>query len=230
MNARDLLGRAKTRTAAIAGTAALLAGGLGASILLPAAAANAGTCTGSSLAAGTSCTLTGTATVSAGTLAMASMPTALGWSVTMNGMDNKLIDTTPAHTYFTVNDATGSGAGWNVNVAATTFTTGTKTLANAGTLVFTGSVAASLPPPHPTGPAGPGTCTAPTNTTTYPVAITTAASSPTPVKIYDTSANTGMGTILVGYNNPTGWWLNVPANAYAGTYTSTITWQLTSAP
>ena len=37
MNARHLLGRAKTRTAAIAaGTAALLAGGLGASILLPA--------------------------------------------------------------------------------------------------------------------------------------------------------------------------------------------------
>jgi hypothetical protein len=39
-----------------------------------------------------------------------------------------------------------------------------------------------------------------------------------------------MGTILVGSSNPAGWWLNVPANAYADTYTSTITWQLTSAP
>ena len=103
-----------------------------------------------------------------------------------------------------------------------------KTLANTGTLVFTGSVTSSTTAPD--GTCGTGTCTAPTNTTTYPVGITTAASSPTPVKIFDTSANTGMGTILVGYNNPTGWWLNVPANAYAGTYTSTITWQLTSAP
>ena len=105
-----------------------------------------------------------------------------------------------------------------------------KTLANAGTLVFTGSVGSVTSTTAPDGTCGTGTCTVPTNTTTYPVGITTAASSPTPVKIFDTSANTGMGTILVGYNNPTGWWLNVPANAYAGTYTSTITWQLTSAP
>ena len=161
---------------------------------------------------------------------MATEPTALGWGVTMNGLDSKLIDTTPAHTYFTVNDATGSGVGWNVNVAATTFTAGTKTLANTGTLVFTGSVGSVTSTTAPDGTCGTGTCTAPTNTTTYPVAVTTAASSPTPVKIFDTSANSGMGTILVGYNNPTGWWLNVPANAYAGTYTSTITWQLTSAP
>ena len=139
MNARDLLGRAKTRTAALAGTAALLAGGLGASILLPAGAADAAACTGTSLAAGTSCTLTGTATVTAGTLAMASMPSALGWSVTMNGLDSKLVDTVPGHTSLQVNDNTGSGAGWNITVSATTFTTGTKTLANTGTLSLTGS-------------------------------------------------------------------------------------------
>ena len=58
----------------------------------------------------------------------------------------------------------------------------------------------------------------------------TAASSPTASKIFDTSASTGMGYMLVGAAHPTGWWVNVPANSYAGTYTSTITWQLTSAP
>ena len=165
-----------------------------------------------------------------GTLSMATEPTALGWGVTMNGLDSKLIDTTPAPTFFTVNDATGSGAGWNVNVSATNFTTGTKSLASAGSLAFTGSVGSVTSTTAPDGTCGAGTCTAPVNTTTYPVNITTAASSPTPVKIFDTAANSGMGTILVGASNPTSWWLNVPANTYAGTYTSTITWQLTSAP
>jgi len=74
------------------------------------------------------------------------------------------------------------------------------------------------------------TCTTPTNTTTYPVNLTTAASAPATYKIYDTSANTGMGSISIGATHPASWWLNVPANAYAGTYTSTITYQLTSAP
>ena len=208
----------------------LLAGGLGASILLPAGAADAAACTGTSLAAGTSCTLTGTATVTAGTLAMASMPSALGWSVTMNGLDSKLVDTVPGHTSLQVNDNTGSGAGWNITVSATTFTTGTKTLANTGTLSLTGSTTNQTVTTAPDAVCATGTCTVPTNTTAYPVAVTTAASSPAAYKIYDTSANTGMGDITIGYNNPTGWWLNVPANAYAGTYTSTITWQLTSAP
>ena len=61
--------------------------------------------------------------------------------------------------------------------------------------------------------------------------MTTAASAPTPVKFYNAAAGTGMGQVLVGYTGgPIGWWLNVAASAYAGTYTSTVTWQLTSAP
>ena len=233
MNARHLLGRARTRTVA-AGTAALLAGGMAATVLLPAGAASAsiGTCTGTSLAAGSSCTITGTGTVGAGTLAMAAEPTALGWSVTLVGSDNKLVDTTGSHTWFQVNDSTGSGAGWNVNVSATTFTNGSsKTLANTGTLSMNGSVGNVTSTTAPDAVCVTGsTCTAPTNTTTYPVAVTTASSSPSPYKIFDTSAGTGMGNIQVGSSNPTGWWLSVPANAYAGTYTSTITWALNSAP
>ena len=148
----------------------------------------------------------------------------------MNGLEQQAHRHHTAHTDSSVNDTTGSGAGWNVTVSATTFTTGSKTLANSGTLAFTGSATNHTVTTAPDAACATGTCTAPTNTTTYPVGNTTAASSPTPVKIFDTSANSGMGTILVGYNNPAGRWLNVPANAYAGTYTPTITWQLTSAP
>jgi WxL domain surface cell wall-binding len=193
MNARELFGRAKTRTAVVAGTATLLAGGLGASGLLPAASADAATCTGTAVAAGTSCTATGSATIGGGTLTLATMPTALGWSVTMGGLDSKLVDMTGSHTYFIVTDATGSGAGWNVTVSATTFTTGTRTLANAGTLSLNGSVGNMTSTTAPDGICYTGsTCTVPTNTTAYPVSITTAASSPTPVKIFDTAVNTGM--------------------------------------
>jgi len=50
---------------------------------------------------------------------------------------------------------------------------------------------------------------------TYPVAITTAPSTPT---------DSG-GAIILGGNSaadPAAWWINVPANALVGTYTSTV--------
>ena len=74
------------------------------------------------------------------------------------------------------------------------------------------------------------TCTLPSNTTTYPVLITTAASSPTATKIYDDAASSGLGQLTIGNANLVGWWLNVPANAVSGTYTSTFTWQINSGP
>ena len=232
MNARHLLGRARTRTVA-AGTAALLAGGMAATVLLPAGAASAsiGTCTGTSLPAGSSCTLTGTGTITGGTLTLATSPTALAWGTTLAGSDSQLTDTTAGHTAFSVNDSTGSGAGWNVTVSATTFTAGSKTLANSGTLALTGSTSSESATTAPDAACNTGsTCTAPTDSATYPLAVTTAASSPTAVKIYNAAAGTGLGYVNVGSVNPAAWWLNVPANAYAGAYTSTITWALNSAP
>jgi len=65
----------------------------------------------------------------------------------------------------------------------------------------------------------------------YPVAFTTAATSPTAVTIFDDAALTGLGSITVGVGaNPVGWWLNVPASAIAGTYTSTVTLEIISGP
>ena len=223
MNARDLLGRARTRAAA-AGTATLLAGGLAASVLLPAGAASAATCTGTALSAGTSCTLTGTATVSAGTLALSGMPTAMTWNVTLNGLDQQL---GASLSNLQVNDATGSGAGWNMTFSATTFTTGSKSLPSTGAMAFNGNAGLESATTAPDGVcASSSTCTVPTNTTAYPVTVTTAASSPTTYKIFDTSAATGMGTIQIGSAHIPGLWLNLPAS----TYTSTFTWAITSAP
>jgi hypothetical protein len=62
------------------------------------------------------------------------------------------------------------------------------------------------------------------------VAITTASG--TPVNIYDASALTGLGTIVIGSPglNPVGWWLNVPSNTIQGTYTSTVSLELVAGP
>jgi len=218
------------RLARIAGACLLLAGGLGAAGLLTAGPAGAAACSGA-VPAGTSCTDTGTLVLTAGALTLTS-PTALGWAGTLNGLDQQLVDPTSAHQSYLVNDATGSGAGWHVTVSATTFTSGANTLPNTGTLSTTGSITAIAAVTAPTAACSVSSaCTLPTDTTTYPVAITTAVSSPTAVNIYDTSINTGLGSITIGIGaNPVGWWLAIPSATKAGTYTSTFTLQITTAP
>jgi hypothetical protein len=77
-----------------------------------------------------------------------------------------------------------------------------------------------------------GSCTLPTDTTSYPVAINTSPSLPTAYTVYDTSAGTGKGTMTIGGSaaHTIGWWLELPAMAYAGTYASTVTLQIVSGP
>ena len=67
--------------------------------------------------------------MTAGTLTLIS-PAALGWSATVTGPDQQVVDTTTAQQAFTVTDATGSGAGWHITASATTFTNGTHLLPN----------------------------------------------------------------------------------------------------
>jgi hypothetical protein len=172
--------------------------------------------------------MTGTVTLSGGTLTLTS-PSSLTWTGTLTGLDQSLVDTTSSDQQYTVNDATGSGAGWHVTTGATQFTNGTHTFPNTGTFSTTGSVTSATATTAPTATCT-ATCSLPTNTTTYPVAITTGA---TPATIYDTAINTGMGQIVIGGStqaNPVGWWVNVPASAISGSYTSTITMQITSGP
>lgn len=198
-------------------------------VLLSSAAASAATCGGATLA-GTSCSLTGTATLTGGTLASTS-PSALGWSGTLTGLDLNLVDTTAADQSYLVDDATGSHLGWHVTVSATTFTSGSNTLSDTGTFSTNGSLSSmtSTNAPSPACLSG-STCTLPTNSTSYPVAITT-GSSPSPVTVYDTAALGGLGSMKIGGGaNPVGWWLNIPSNTLPGSYTSTVTMEVISAP
>jgi hypothetical protein len=224
-------GTAGIRAGRLLGTAVLLAGGLGAAVLLGGGAAEAAAC-GTATAAGTACTLTGTLGVTAGTLTMTS-PTALAWTTAPNGLDQQVVDPTAAQQSYLINDATGSGAGWHVTISATTFTaTGPLTLPNTGTFVTTGSITSEAAATAPTAACSTtSTCTLPTDTTTYPVAITTATTGPPASTIYDTSAGTGLGSITIGIGAlPVGWWVNVPSNTKVGSYTSTISLTVVSAP
>jgi hypothetical protein len=217
---------------------ALLAGGIAGPVLLGSGTALAGPC-GSAVTAGTSCDATGTLAVTGGTLTL-TMRASLTWAATLDGVDEQVIDTHDQR--YLVNDATGSGAGWHVTAAATTFTDASTndTLPDTGTFATNGSADSMADTSAPTaGCPGPTTCTLPQNTTTYPVAITTHPTSPQPSTIYDTAAGTGLGAIAIGTTaggtggsgaNPVGWWLNLPSNTLGGTYTSTITMEVISGP
>jgi hypothetical protein len=213
------------------GVFVILAGGLTAGSALLASPAFAGAC-GTAVPAGTTCTMTGTVSLTGGSLTLTS-PSSLSWTGTLSGADQQLVDVNSSDQQYTVNDATGSGAGWHVTTSATQFTNGTHTFPNTGTFSTNGSVSSISSTSAPTATCfGTSTCTLPTNTTTYPVAFTT-GSSPTPSNIYDTSASTGLGQIVIGGStaaNPVGWWVYVPASASAGSYTSTITMEIISGP
>ena len=229
-----LLRMTRRRAGPVAGACVLLTGGVGACVLLGAGTAQAAICPGTPVAAGTACTDTGTLTFTGGSLNLLS-PIALTWAGTGNGLNQQLVDATTAHQSYVVDDATGSGDGWNVTVSATTFTSisPAATLVNAGTFSTNGSITSAVATTAPTGACTSGaTCTVPTDTSVYPVAITTAASSPTAYKIYDTSAATGLGSITIGLPGaaPVGWWVAVPANAVPGLYTSTVTLEVLTAP
>jgi hypothetical protein len=214
----------KGRYASILGASLLLVGGIGASALVSGQPAEAATCV-----TGTSCTIIGTLTLGSGALTLTT-PTSdtLTWAGTVTGLDQQLVDVVTADQTYLVDNASGTTVGWHVTVAATQFTTGTLTLLNAGTFATNGSLTSMTAATAPTSACLSGsTCTLPTEATTYPVAITTAATSPTPVTVYNATVGTGLGSITIG---SVGWWLNLPSNTLAGTYTSTITMAVTSAP
>jgi hypothetical protein len=108
-------------------------------------------------------------------------------------------------------DARGNGAGWNLQISATSFSDGSGHTLAPGQV--TGVSAACK--------AG-STCTAATSSgITYPLTITTTAA-----KFFNAALNTGLGKIDV---TPT-IAVSIPGNAYAGTYTSTVTLAAVSGP
>jgi hypothetical protein len=117
-----------------------------------------------------------------------------------------------------------------VNLSATTFTNGSNVLSNTGTFSVNGDPVTA--PTTTTAPATAcvtaGNCTLPTDgVSAYPVAVTTAATAPTSTKIYSATANSGLGNVQL---SSIGYWLAVPATAFAGSYVSTLTFAVATGP
>jgi hypothetical protein len=159
---------------------------------------------------------TGTATISAGSLGFVSTPPNVTFSATLNGLDQ----TVNAAQALDVGDATGSGTGWNVTATSTTFTTG----GGSPHLLSTSATTLSGAPTDVCDASA--TCTLATNSVTYPYTLPAGGTAPTATKMFNAAANTGLGNQTV---TPT-WRLSVPANTFAGTYTSTWTISLVSGP
>lgn len=151
--------------------------------------------------------LTTTANVSGTAGISFALPSNPSFSDTLDGSD-QLVSYAPA---LGVVDARGTGAGWNISMSATAFDDGSGHTFAAGSI---SSVAQSC---H-TG----STCTAATTSgITYPLALSTTAA-----KVFNAATSTGMGEVDV---TPTVQ-VSVPGNAYAGTYTSTVTLAAATGP
>ena len=160
---------------------------------------------------------TGTATLTAGSLAFLSTPPDVSFAATLTGGDQ----TTTATQALDVGDATGSGAGWNIAATSTTFSTGGG---SPRTLPTTATTVQGAPSVACDG--GAASCTTASNAISYPYSLPAAGTAPTATKLYNAAVNTGMGNQTV---TPT-WRLAIPAGTFAGTYTSTWTLSLVSAP
>lgn len=166
--------------------------------------------------AATSASPTVTGTVSGGALSVATSAAPTFSANLATG------DQTPTYTLpLTATDTTGTGAGWNLTITSTQFTTGGATphtlAANASTVAATPAVACV---------AG-TTCTNPTNAVTYPpLGVPAGATAPTAVKLFNAAANTGLGSFTV---TPTVG-VFVPASTFAGSYSSTLTVSIVSGP
>jgi len=151
--------------------------------------------------------LTATATVSGTAGVSLNLPSNPAISDLLDGTD-QTVSYAPV---LGVVDARGSGAGWNLQISATSFSDGSGhtlapgTVTGVSTACHTGS-----------------TCTAATSSgITYPLTVTSTAA-----KFFNAALNTGLGKIDV---TPTVQ-VAIPGNAYAGTYTSTVTLAAATGP
>jgi len=162
-------------------------------------------------------TVAASAELKAGTLGWVTTPTELKFpATTLNGLLQSISQTEALD----VGDATGSGAGWNITATSTTFTNGPHTLATSATKIGSAPTVAC--------DAGATGCVTATTTglVSYPYSLPAGASAPTATRMFNAAANTGMGNQTVSAK----WELEVPPSTFAGTYTSTWTLSLISAP
>ncbi len=152
-------------------------------------------------------TLTATATVGGTAGISLNLPSNPSITDTIDGTD-QTASYSPA---LGIVDARGSGAGWNLQISATSFSDG------SGHTLAPGTVTGATQACH----SGSSCTAATTSGITYPLTV-----SGTAAKVFNAAANTGMGKIDV---TPT-IQVAIPGNAYAGTYTSTVTLAATTGP
>lgn len=135
-------------------------------------------------------------------------------SISLNGTD-QIVDYTLG---LSVNSI--PNLGWRVTITSTTFQTGTTpshTLpTTSSSIINTTAVCRS----------GELCTTMPNNTVSYPVAVPTDNPAPTAVRFYNATALSGIGTFDLSATVR----IAIPANVYAGTYTSTYTLAYISGP
>jgi hypothetical protein len=156
-------------------------------------------------------TVTVSASVVAGSTLSAAGTGTPSFSLTLNGADQTSTYTLPV----SVVDARGlsTGGGWNLTVTSTQFSDG-----SGHTFPTTASTITGISP-APTCGTG-STCTPPTNNVSYPVALpASAAPPPTAVRYFNAATATGLGTVNVNATVL----VAIPANVFAGTYSSTVT-------
>lgn len=132
-------------------------------------------------------------------------------TTTLNGLDQG--QSTVAH--LTVDDQTGSNAGWNLSATSTRFTNGTSSLP-ADAVTVTDATPTSMT----------GNCAMPTNAVNFPMTLPAAATAPTAQKVFNAAVGTGRGPIDLAL----GLALALPAHARVGSYTSTWTLTLAAGP
>jgi hypothetical protein len=151
--------------------------------------------------------LTATATVSGTAGISLTLPSGPSLIDTLDGTDQ----TATYAPVLAAADARGTGGGWNLTVSATTFSDG------FGHTLAAGQVSSITSACHAAS-----TCTAATSSgITYPLTIGGTAS-----KFFSAAVNTGLGKVDVTPSID----VLIPGNAYAGTYTSTVTLAAATGP
>ena len=135
-------------------------------------------------------------------------------TITLNGSDQAV-----TYSFDVTVDGTGI-SGWNMTVTSTTFATSGSPIHRLST---TASTITSVDEACASGKI---CITPPTNCITYPLVLPAGTTAPTPAKFYDASVSTGVGTFTM---TPTVS-VAIPANAYAGTYTSELTLAFSNGP
>lgn len=119
-------------------------------------------------------------------------------------------------------DARGNGGGWNLTITSTQFSTGG---AAPHTLATNASTMNASPQ---TVCIENDTCTLPVNLVSYvhPLTVPAGIKAPAAVKFYSAAAHTGLGSFAI---TPT-ITISIPANTYAGVYSSIVTVTIVSGP